>query len=156
MHTPYKIQGRASLTEPLLCIAWEEALENLREFVVLPDPAPAAPEHHYISLDGSAAEAEGAAEDEDEGAVGAAGKRKAGAAASKKTTKKSKTGAESARAKETGADTAESGAQKGFGFTSVLKAEDLRPPKLLSAEEMDKVIVAAQKKQLLAQYALQD
>lgn len=47
---------------------------------------------------------------------------------------------------------AEAAAQNGNGFLSVLKAEDLRPPTLLTVEQMEKLIVAAQKKQLLADF----
>lgn len=35
---------------------------------------------------------------------------------------------------------------------SVLKAEDLRPPTLLTVEQMEKLIVDVQKKALLAEY----
>lgn len=42
--------------------------------------------------------------------------------------------------------------QSGKGFMSVLKAQDLRPPTLLTVEQMEKLIVDAQKKQLLAEY----
>ena len=44
----------------------------------------------------------------------------------------------------------------GAGFMSVLRAEDLRPPKLLTADEMDKLIVQKQKEELRAQFLADD
>ncbi|KAK4052143.1 NineTeen Complex (NTC) component [Microbotryomycetes sp. JL201] len=131
--------------------AWEDALDNLREVIQLPDPAPAAPEARYITLDGSADQNEDADDDDDapqEPAV-ETGKRKAASKkkSTAKSTKKTKT--------DEGAVQSTTSKPQGTGFLSVLKASDLRPPKLLTADEMDKVIVAAQKKLLLEEYALQ-
>ncbi|KAM0787911.1 hypothetical protein ACM66B_006119 [Microbotryomycetes sp. NB124-2] len=132
--------------------AWEDALDDLREVIELPDPAPAVPEARYISLDDSADQEEDGDEPSQEPAVDT-GKRKA--AASKKKSNSTKSGKKT-KTDEGAVETATANKQQGRGFMSVLKASDLRPPKLLTADEMDKVIVAAQKKLLLEEYALQD
>ncbi|KAK4050532.1 NineTeen Complex (NTC) component [Microbotryomycetes sp. JL221] len=133
--------------------AWEDALDNLRETVELPDPAPAAPEAHFVSLNQSGEAQDEEADDQDaqlDETATTTGKRKA---ASKKKT----TSAAAASKKKTKTDAgAVDKAQRGPGFMSVLLASDLRPPNLLTADEMDKVIVAAQKKLLLQEYALQE
>ncbi|ORY90753.1 Isy1-like splicing factor [Leucosporidium creatinivorum] len=113
--------------------AWEDALENLRDSnISLPDPPPSLPTAAFISLDDPPASSTTS------DVPTADGKRKSTAAATK-AAKKAKLDAEAA-------------AQNGNGFMSVLRAEDLRPPTLLTVEQMEKLIVAAQKKQLLADF----
>ncbi|KAI5478773.1 pre-mRNA-splicing factor ISY1 [Pseudohyphozyma bogoriensis] len=111
---------------------WEEALEALRdEHDLTLEPPPPIPEAHFISLDDSSTAADAEAPEPTE----AGGKRKAGA---------TKAGAK--KAKVEGKQTSKN------GFMSVLREEDLRPPTLLTTEEMDKYIVAQQKAALLAEY----
>lgn len=114
--------------------AWEEALDHLREDldVALPDPLPTLPEAAFISLDDSAPSD---APPQEPAAPG--GKRKAPSAAA--AAKKSKVDGQAT-------------ASSANGFVSVLKADDLRPPKLLGVKEMEQWIVGKQKAALLAEY----
>lgn len=116
-----------------LTTAWEDALDHLREThgLDIPQPPP-LPTPSYISLDPSAP----VPAPEEPAATGS--KRKA-SAASTAAAKKAKLASGAAE-------------RTGNGFMSVLKAEDLRPPTLLSMEEMEAYIVAQQKAALLAEY----
>lgn len=114
--------------------AWEDALDHLREThgLDIPQPPP-LPTPSYISLDPSAP----TPAPEEPAAPGS--KRKASAASTAAAAKKAKLASGAAE-------------RTGNGFMSVLKAEDLRPPTLLSMEEMEAYIVAQQKAALLAEY----
>lgn len=77
---------------------------------------------------------------------GPGGKRKAATKGS--AAKKAKLDADAAEK-----EAAEAAAAKpANGFMSVLRAENLKAPALWTAEQMDKYIVAEQKKALLAEY----
>ncbi|KAK4695411.1 pre-mRNA-splicing factor ISY1, partial [Phenoliferia sp. Uapishka_3] len=114
--------------------AWEEALDHLREDLELamPDPLPVLPEAAFISLDEPKEEEAVVVEEK---VVG--GKRKAPKAP--------------AGGKKSKVDGMES-ANSANGFVSVLKGEDLRPPKLLGVKEMEAWIVSKQKAALLKEY----
>lgn len=106
---------------------------------------PPAPKAAFVSLDDSAS-ANTAAED----VPAVDGKRKAASGGSK-ASKKAKLDAE-AEAATKAKEQQEKQLQSGAGFMSVLKAEDLRPPKLLTADEMDRLIVQKQKEELRKQF----
>ncbi|GAA5875309.1 hypothetical protein JCM1840_001925 [Sporobolomyces johnsonii] len=122
--------------------AWEEALENL-EGEVEDIPSLPVPTRSLINLSEPSAAAD-AADD-----ATSTGKRKAPAAADK--AKKTKLSDGSAAAAPQSPAPAVAPAQ---GFESILKAEDLRPPKLLSMEEMEKALVERQKRMLLDEYGV--
>jgi len=134
--------------------AWEDALDELRDAELeLPEPAPPLPAAHLVSLNPDApAPATQLTADETptEG-----GKRKAAPAKAPKG-KKAKLAAEAAAAEQAAEDAAmevnpAAGSEPG-AFLSVLRAEDLRAPTLLTVAEMEKYIVGEQKKALLAEY----
>ncbi|GAA6006226.1 hypothetical protein JCM10207_000568 [Rhodosporidiobolus poonsookiae] len=114
--------------------AWEEAVDNL-DGEIDSIPALPLPQRTLISLSSSSASAS---------EPDAAGKRKASSSA--KGGKKAKLADGSAAAAAAG------GEEEEAGFESIFTAEMLQPPKLLSAEEMEKVLVARQKALLLAEY----
>lgn len=122
-------------------VAWEEALENLAEADVTWSSPPVLPQAAFISLDDSAT-----SQSTSEDATTSDGKRKA--TGGTKAAKKAKLDAEAVAKEKLLAS--------GAGFMSVLKAEDLRPPKLLTADEMDRLIVQRQKDELRAQFLADD
>jgi len=142
--------------------AWEDALENLRDLgLVIPegDEAPPLPTAKYISLTPpttttTTEPTEAAPPAEAEALTGS--KRKAA------TTTNGKGKSKKAKLDEQVVDE-EASSNKDVedlgptnGFLSILKAEDLRPPQLLSAQEIEKLIVEQQKKKLLAEYLDED
>ncbi|KDE02203.1 hypothetical protein MVLG_07226 [Microbotryum lychnidis-dioicae p1A1 Lamole] len=141
--------------------AWEDALENLRDLgLVIPegDDAPPLPTAKYISLNPpttttTTEAAEVAPPSKAEAATGS--KRKAATTTKEKgKSKKAKLDEKAAEEEAAGKDGEELGPTN--GFLSILKAEDLRPPQLLSAQEIEKLIVEQQKKKLLAEYLDED
>lgn len=135
-----------------LSTAWEESLANLRDShdLTLSHPPP-LPQSHYISLDASTSTSTPAPSTTDPtpDPTGPSSKRKASTTTAA-AAKKAKLAAGAAAAAE--AVAADEEMKKAGGFKSVLKAEDLRAPKLLNKEEMEKLIVAVQKAALLAEY----
>lgn len=134
--------------------AWEESLANLRDShdLALSHP-PSLPQSHYISLDASTSTSTPAPStvESTPDPTGPSSKRKAStttAAAAKKAKLAAGVAAEAAAE----VIAAEEEMKKAGGFKSFLKAEDLRAPKLLNKEEMEKLIVAVQKAALLAEY----
>ncbi|SCV72429.1 BQ2448_3966 [Microbotryum intermedium] len=138
--------------------AWEDALENLRDLgLVIPegDDAPPLPTAKYISLNPptstnttEATEAEPAEAEATTGAKRKAATTTKGMGKSKKA-KLDEEAVEEAPNKEVDVGPTN-------GFLSILKAEDLRPPQLLSAKDIEKLIVEQQKKKLLAEYLDKD
>lgn len=116
---------------------WADALDHLVEdlSLSLPSPPPALPEASFISLDDPSAAPPETTAQEPPAAPG--GKRKAPSAAA--AAKKSKVDGQAT-------------ASSANGFVSILKADDLRPPKLLEVKEMEAWIVKQQKAALLAEY----
>ncbi|GAA6007863.1 hypothetical protein JCM11491_006516, partial [Sporobolomyces phaffii] len=126
-------------------LAWEEAVENLEsEFEELPSIA--VPTRSIISLAGDSSTTTTTSQDDEEDvAADEGGKRKAPTGNGQ--TKKSKLDDGSASATTTTTD----GKDKS-GFESIFEPELLRQPKLLTADEMEKVLVGRQKEMLLAEY----
>ncbi|GAA5871827.1 hypothetical protein JCM8547_003282 [Rhodosporidiobolus lusitaniae] len=118
--------------------AWEEAVDNL-DGEIDDIPSLPFPTRSIISLSASSTTAPTEPD--------AAGKRKAGASKANGGGKKAKM-ADGTAAEKSGAEEEE---PKG-GFESIFSAEQLLPPKLLSAEEIEKAIVARQKAMLLEEY----
>jgi pre-mRNA-splicing factor ISY1 len=125
--------------------AWKDDWADLVQTLGLPadTPPPPLPDRSYVPLGsgGNAAAPAGTAEadgDTDHGAPSAAAgdKRKKGAtsAASKKKKKEEKP------------------AGAANPLLTVLREEDLKPPEVPGPEEMEKMIVERQKKELLAEY----
>jgi hypothetical protein len=121
-------------------IAWEEALEELRESLDISSPL-TLPTPSWVSLDKpSTSTVPPAPEAEVVEAPGS--KRKA-------------TAASTAKAKKAKLDTAAAAAEvprTGNGFMSVLRESDLLPPVLLTMEQTEAYIVKQQKAALLAEY----
>ncbi|GAA5979764.1 hypothetical protein JCM10908_003035 [Rhodotorula pacifica] len=138
--------------------AWEEAVSNLEDEIEgVPSPLP-FPSRHRISLQPSAAPAPAITN-----GTAAAGKRKApsGRAGGKKA--KLADGSATA-ADENGEQDGEEDAEMADGqvdeagatYESIFSPEELQPPKLLSAQEMEKAIVQRQKALLLEEYGVEE
>jgi pre-mRNA-splicing factor ISY1 len=99
----------------------------------LPDdtPVPPLPEAQYVTLD----LANAGADDEDEGATTGEKRKALGGADDEAAAKKAK-----------------SDAGRGHRFLTVLRAEDLRPPKLPTEKEIADLIVEQQRQELLKEY----
>lgn len=142
--------------------AWAESLADLTEThgLALDDPPP-LPTPSWVSLDAPSTSAVPIPDDvemapavEEAAPAAPGGKRKAAsasAAAKKVKLDKAALVAEQEATKVREAE-AEEEKKRGNGFLSVLKEGDLRPPTLLSFQEIEKYIVAEQKKALLAEY----
>ncbi|GAA5829147.1 hypothetical protein JCM11251_004140 [Rhodosporidiobolus azoricus] len=123
--------------------AWEEAVDNL-DGEIDDIPSLPFPTRTTISL---------AAPSSTTSEADTSGKRKAAPPPAKKGGKKAKLADGSSAT--AGADGAEDEKAEG-GFESIFTAEQLQPPKLLSAAEMEKAIVARQKAMLLEEYGMQE
>lgn len=128
---PFRQRGCSLFAHLLSLLAWEGALDKLREEHSLSlETPPPLPQAHFISLD------EPSTSDSTPDASSAPGsKRKAGD--SNATAKKSKV---------EGQTTSKN------GFMSVLREADLRPPQLLTMAQTEAYIIAQQKKALLEEY----
>ncbi|GAA5976688.1 hypothetical protein JCM5350_006721 [Sporobolomyces pararoseus] len=120
--------------------AWEEAVENLEGEFEEELPSIPLPTRSIISLSASN---DTTMEDEEPEAATEGGKRKA--ATGNSQTKKTKLSDGSSA-------TPSNGQQDANGFESIFEPEMLKPPKLLTVEEMEKALVDRQKKMLLEEY----
>lgn len=144
----------ADLEHVLDDAAWEEAVDNL-DGEIDDIPSLPLPTRSLISLAPASTSTAPAPAPAPEAAAG--GKRKAPASA--KGGKKAKladgSAAPDAAPSDGVDDAAAAAAGPAGGFESVFSAEMLLPPKLLSAKEVEKVLVERQKRMLLDEYGVE-
>lgn len=118
---------------------WQDAIDHLTELGIdLSDPPPAVPERHFVPYDLAASSAVAADKEEPAEEPASKGKGKRKAAASSKAKKASK---KSTKETPSSAD----------GFYTILREDELRPPTLMTLQEVEKYIVQRQKQALLKQ-----